>query len=300
MRFFAGLEGTFGYARAAAHGVEDAVWGVDAVEIARDLAAEETACDRVSGVAGDADDAAAGVVHGGQDAAAIRAIERACGVDDAGRCSLRKRRRGALILRKPPCALPVAVVRGHGMIVEVPRMHSKTDRACNRRFFMVFRSSRLAVALLSVAMLAVPCSLIHAEAQTQAHDSADMKTLPQAELDVVKVLLAQERAWNKGDLDAFASGYKNSPDTLFMANQLYHGYDEMLSRYKKNYPDKATMGTLTFSDLQPHALDEKIAIVTGRFVLERDKKHGGPASGLFSLVFEKTADGWKIILDHTS
>ena len=127
-----------------------------------------------------------------------------------------------------------------------------------------------------------------------------MKTLPQAELDVVKVLLAQERAWNKGDLDAFASGYKNSPDTLFMANQLYHGYDEMLSRYKKNYPDKATMGTLTFSDLQPHALDEKIAIVTGRFVLERDKKHGGPASGLFSLVFEKTADGWKIILDHTS
>jgi uncharacterized protein (TIGR02246 family) len=159
------------------------------------------------------------------------------------------------------------------------------------RFLHRFAASMLALVFLSC---------ISVNLQAQQHDSAEMKPLPQAELDVVKVLLAQEKAWNKGDIAAFASGYKNSPDTLFMGNEIYHGYDAMLGRYKKNYPDKATMGTLTFSDLQPRTLDDHIAILTGQFALERDKKHGGPAHGIFSLVLEKTADGWKIILDHTT
>ncbi len=156
---------------------------------------------------------------------------------------------------------------------------------------------RIAVSLFALAMLTQPGALLCAQ---QPHDSTQMKPLPQAELDVVKVLLAQERAWNNGDIVAFASGYKNSPDTIFMGTTMYHGYDAMLERYKKSYPDRATMGTLTFSDLQPRALDDTHAIVTGQFALERDKKHGGPASGIFSLVFEKTAQGWKIILDHTT
>jgi ketosteroid isomerase-like protein len=164
---------------------------------------------------------------------------------------------------------------------------------------MTRRSSRIAAVLFAFFLLATPAARLCAQ-QDKPHDSTEMKPLPQAELDVVKVLLAQERAWNKGDIDAFASGYKNSPDTLFIGSELYHGYDQMLGRYKKSYPDKATMGLLSFSDLQPRALDDKYAIVTGHFSLERDKKHGGPASGIFSLVFEKTDEGWKIILDHTS
>jgi uncharacterized protein (TIGR02246 family) len=153
---------------------------------------------------------------------------------------------------------------------------------------------RIAAGLIALTLLS-PSAVLHAQ-----HSSTEMKTLPQAELDVVKVLLAQERAWNQGDIEAFASGYKNSPDTIFMGNELDLGYDSMLSRYKKNYPDRATMGVLSFSDLQPRVLDDRYALVTGRFALERDKKHGGAASGIFSLVFEKTAGGWKIILDHTT
>jgi ketosteroid isomerase-like protein len=34
--------------------------------------------------------------------------------------------------------------------------------------------------------------------------------------------------------------------------------------------------------------------------LERGKKEGGNADGLFSLVLEKTDKGWKIIVDHTT
>jgi ketosteroid isomerase-like protein len=155
----------------------------------------------------------------------------------------------------------------------------------------------IAVGLIALATFTQPGL---AQRPELPHDSAQMRPLPQAELDVVKVLLAQERAWNEGKIEAFASGYKRSPDTIFMGSTVALGFDSMLDRYKKNYPDRATMGTLTFSDLQPRVLDEHYAIVTGQFALERDKKHGGAASGIFSLVFEKTADGWKIILDHTT
>jgi ketosteroid isomerase-like protein len=41
-------------------------------------------------------------------------------------------------------------------------------------------------------------------------------------------------------------------------------------------------------------------VVTGRFHLARSASAGGDAQGIFSLVFEKTSTGWKIILDHTS
>ncbi len=137
-------------------------------------------------------------------------------------------------------------------------------------------------------------------ALAQQREGEQMKTLPQAELDVVKVLLAQERAWNKGDMAGFTSGYKNSPDTLFLGSELARGFDQMTARYAKNYPNRDTMGRLTFSDLEPHLLDDRFAIVTGQFQLERTKKGGGNANGIFSLVLEKTADGWKIILDHTN
>lgn len=156
----------------------------------------------------------------------------------------------------------------------------------------ILLSSALACSfLLTLAPVAAPA---------QDREGAQMKTLPQGELDVVKLLLAQERAWNKGDMSGFTSGYKNSPDTLFIGADVARGYDQMLARYNKTYPDKATMGKLTFSDLEPHLLDEHFATLTGAFQLERAKKNGGNAGGIFSLVLEKTGEGWKIVLDHTS
>ena len=60
------------------------------------------------------------------------------------------------------------------------------------------------------------------------------------------------------------------------------------------------MGTLGFSELEVHPLDERFAVVVGKYHLERTKKAGGNAEGIFSLVFEKTDDGWKIVVDHTT
>jgi ketosteroid isomerase-like protein len=114
------------------------------------------------------------------------------------------------------------------------------------------------------------------------------------------VLDKQVVDWNRGDLDAFATGYKNSPDILFMGSIISRGYAQMLDRYRMGYSTKEKMGTLSFTGLEVQPLDERFATVTGNFHLERTTAGGGNAEGYFLLVFEKTPAGWKIIRDDTT
>jgi ketosteroid isomerase-like protein len=133
-----------------------------------------------------------------------------------------------------------------------------------------------------------------------AAQQPNLHTATQQELDVVKVLLKQEAAWNKGDIDGFAQGYKNDPETLFVTRVVSHGYAGLIAEYHQNYPSRAAMGTLAFSELEVHRLDDNFAVCIGKYRLDRSKKDGGNAEGLFSLVFEKTDQGWKIVVDHTT
>jgi uncharacterized protein (TIGR02246 family) len=117
---------------------------------------------------------------------------------------------------------------------------------------------------------------------------------------IQKAIQTQEEAWNRGDVDAFMKFYKDSPDTTFIGKTVQQGYAPILERYKKAYPDKDAMGKLDFSAIAVRSLGADYAVVTGRFHLARNAAGGGDASGIFSLVWEKTPEGWKIILDHTS
>jgi ketosteroid isomerase-like protein len=114
------------------------------------------------------------------------------------------------------------------------------------------------------------------------------------------VLDKQVVDWNRGDMEAFASGYKNSPDILFMGSRISKGYDQMLEGYKKSFSNKEKMGILSFSELEVQPLDEHFATVTGHFHLERSAAGGGNAGGFFLLVMEKTPAGWKIVRDDTT
>ena len=143
-------------------------------------------------------------------------------------------------------------------------------------------------------------SLILAPVLLRAQQPDPLHTASRQELNIIKVLIAQENAWNKGDLAAFASGFKDSADTLFITHQVSRGFAGLLDEYKRDYPNKAAMGTLAYSDLEVHPLDENFAVVIGKYHLDRSKKDGGNAEGLFSLVFENTDNGWKIVVDHTT
>lgn len=112
------------------------------------------------------------------------------------------------------------------------------------------------------------------------------------------VLEAQTDAWNRGDIDAFMTGYWKSDQTAFVgASGMTRGWQGVLDRYHKNYPDRAAMGHLTFSNLEIHILCPDAAFAIGQFHLQRE--HDAPA-GIFSLDFKKFPEGWRIVLDHTT
>ena len=106
--------------------------------------------------------------------------------------------------------------------------------------------------------------------------------------------------WNRGDIDAFATCYKNSPDILFIGHSISRGYTQMLATYRANYSTRAAMGTLTFTQIEVQPLDDHFATTTGHFHLERTAAGGGNADGYFLLVLEKTPAGWKIVRDDTT
>ncbi|MDQ6663290.1 MAG: nuclear transport factor 2 family protein [Acidobacteriota bacterium] len=115
-----------------------------------------------------------------------------------------------------------------------------------------------------------------------------------------RVLRDQVAAWNRGDAAAFMRGYDNSIRTTFVGKEVTRGYAKVLARYRERYPTKDNMGTLAFPDLEITPLDDRYASVLGRYHLSRSAAAGGAAQGIFTLLFEKTQAGWKIILDHTS
>ena len=119
-----------------------------------------------------------------------------------------------------------------------------------------------------------------------------------AEADIRALLLAQQAAWNRGDLDGFMAGYAQTDDLRFASGgTITYGWKTTLERYKKHYPDKATMGTLAFSDLVVTVLAPDGALLFGKWSLTR--AHDKPW-GLFTLTLKKTAAGWRVIQDHTS
>jgi ketosteroid isomerase-like protein len=120
------------------------------------------------------------------------------------------------------------------------------------------------------------------------------------EQQIRQVLDDQVAAWNRGDIPAFMDGYDKSESTTFISATVTKGHAQVLANYLKRYPTREKMGVLRFSDLEIKLLGADYASVIGRFHLDRPAEAGGEASGIFTLVFHRTAQGWKVILDHTS
>lgn len=118
--------------------------------------------------------------------------------------------------------------------------------------------------------------------------------------DLEAVLAAQADAWNRGDIPAFMDTYVKSNALRFASGgTVQRGWRQTLERYQTRYPTTEAMGRLAFEDLETMMLSPEWAEVHGRYRLYRDNEYGN-ATGLFTLLMQKTPDGWKIRHDHTS
>jgi uncharacterized protein (TIGR02246 family) len=153
----------------------------------------------------------------------------------------------------------------------------------------MWRKSLLAV-LLFPAIISLP---VAAQNSTKANKTAS-KTIAA----IRAVIDAQRDAWNRGDIEGYMDGYARSETTVFVSgDNVTHGWQTVLERYKKGYDSREKMGTLTFSDLEITPVGTDAAIVLGRWHLKRSKDE---PHGRFTLIFRKTKQGWRIVHDHTS
>jgi beta-aspartyl-peptidase (threonine type) len=117
---------------------------------------------------------------------------------------------------------------------------------------------------------------------------------------IERVLHKQQDAWNHHDLEGFMTGYWNSSDlTFFSGAKEQDGWQATIDRYLANYKSPGhEMGKLEFSGLRVEVLGQEAAFVRGSWKLTMSD--GKTPHGLFTLVFRKFPNGWKIVHDHTS
>jgi len=134
------------------------------------------------------------------------------------------------------------------------------------------------------------------------------RRLEEARQGIEAVLEQQATAWNNGDVEAFAAHY--AEDALFLSiSGLTRGRQAVVERYKRRYPDRAAMGTLSLElvDWRPATGTEfsllgdarpgrvQGASVVARWRLTYPDKEA--LSGVTLLVLHPTGSGWEIVQD---
>jgi len=107
----------------------------------------------------------------------------------------------------------------------------------------------------------------------------------------------QATAWNNGDIDGFMEAYWRSEKLTFSSRgETRRGWEATREKYRKSCPDRATMGILTFSNLETEMLSPNVVLMLGEWHLARKDEIGGN----FSIVWQKIDGKWVIVHDHSS
>jgi ketosteroid isomerase-like protein len=155
----------------------------------------------------------------------------------------------------------------------------------------IMSKKRILSTLLVLALLAALAVALDPASGTASNDN---------KAAIEHVLRTQQEAWNDHDLDGFMAGYWNSPElTFFSGAKETRGWQATLDRYRSTYNSPGhEMGKLEFSGLRIEMLGPEAAFVRGEWHLTMPD--GKTPHGLFTLVFHKFPEGWKIMHDHTS
>lgn len=152
----------------------------------------------------------------------------------------------------------------------------------------------------SVSILLLAALAFATVAAAWGQQTAMTGDLEASKAAVEQVLRTQQDAWNRHDLDGFMTGYWNSTElTFFSGAKQTSGWQATLDRYKATYQSPGhEMGKLEFSGLRIEMLGADAAFVRGAWGLTMPD--GKTPHGVFTLVFRRFGDGWKIVHDHTS
>ena len=135
------------------------------------------------------------------------------------------------------------------------------------------------------------CALITAACGSVSAQNDATTAIPPA-------LMASADAWNKADLPGHIGLYTDTA-TFMGGNGPIQGRDRVGESLAKSFwRDGKPKQALSFDRIEVRPLGDRHALSTGHFVLTG----GGEAdrSGWFSLTWEKTSTGWRIIHDHSS
>lgn len=147
---------------------------------------------------------------------------------------------------------------------------------------------------LKVIVLIATVITIHACSSKKLSSSA-YKTSKQ---EITNMMLQQAKDWSNGDIESFMKGYLKSDSLKFIGSRgITYGWQQTLDNYKKGYPSKEYIGTLTFNLLDFDQLAKDVFLVIGEYHLKRSV---GDANGMFSIILKKINGEWKIIADHSS
>lgn len=132
--------------------------------------------------------------------------------------------------------------------------------------------------------------------------SAAVDPASQARMGVQATLDASAAAWNQADLDRFMTCYEQAPTTTYVnATRTVHGYEAIRAMYAGRFDggSSAVMGQLALEIVDFRMVGDMYAYVIGQYHLHRDAAHGGDATGPTTLLFKRTAPGWRIVADHS-
>jgi len=142
-----------------------------------------------------------------------------------------------------------------------------------------------------ISLLALTIGLI----ACQSDKKVDAKSIV---VPISEIMNEQEKAWNEGNLEAFMEPYWHSDSLQFIGKRgITMGWQNTLDNYKKSYPDRQAMGTLSFTNLSIDLMSDSSAYVIGKWELFRT---ADTLSGHYSLLWKKMNGKWQIVADHSS
>ena len=146
-------------------------------------------------------------------------------------------------------------------------------------------------AAIAVLMLVPGCAATRGTAATPASWPTDVQ-------EIRARTTASSDAWNRGDLKGHLAIYVDSV-TFMTRNGPRPGVAPIEEQFTRTYfRDGQPKQQLRFEQVTIRPLGRDAALETGRFILSGG---GEPdQTGWFTLVWIRTADGWRAMHDHSS